>query len=380
MADRRDALKLLAAMPVGMMIGLPAGCAPGIDPAAAWRQPGRGETDVRRWALAHAILAPNPHNKQPWLVQLAGADTILLRPDLSRLLPETDPFDRQIVVGCGAFLELLAMAAAERGFRADIDLWPEGEPQPRLDGRPVARVRLVRDPIAAKHPLFAQVGARRTNRLEYDGARPVADAALAALAPAARPGVAVGATVDPARLAALRSIVRRGYRVEGEAPGPYRENVEAMRIGAAEIAQHRDGINLEGPVIELGRATGLVSREAFLRPGSFAAGEFARSGEPWVRSSMAFAWLTTPGNSRRDQIEAGRAYLHLNLLATRSGLAMQPWSQCLQEYPEMRTLLREVHEALGAAPPARVQMLVRLGYADAIPPAPRRGLAEHIVA
>jgi hypothetical protein len=379
MSNRRDALKLLAAAPVAAVIGLPAGCASGVDPAAAWREPGRGEQDARRWALAHAILAPNPHNRQPWLVQLAGEDEIILRPDLSRLLPETDPFDRQIVIGCGAFLELLAMAAAEQGYRAEAELWPDGEPQPRLDSRAVARVRLVRD-AAPKHPLFAQVLARRTNRLEYDHERPVAADALASLAEAALPGVSVGATAEAARVAALRPIVRRGYLVECEAPGPYRENVAAMRIGAAEIAKHRDGINLKGPLIEVGRLTGLVTREAFMRPGSFAAGEFSKSGEPWVRSSMAFAWLTTPGNSRRDQIEAGRAYLHLNLLATRAGLAMQPWSQCLQEYPEMTTILREVHEELSATPPTRVQMLVRLGYADAIPPAPRRGLAEHIVA
>ena len=204
--------------------------------------------------------------------------------------------------------------------------------------------------------------------------------ALAALAPAARPGVAVGLTDDPERIASLRPIVGRGYIVECDAPGPYRENVDAMRIGAGEIARYRDGINLSGPAIEAGRLVGIVSREAFMRPGSFAAGEFRKSAEPWLRSSMAFAWLTTPANSRYDQIEAGRAYLHLNLLAARAGLAMQPWSQCLQEYPAMRTVFNEAHAALGVVLPSRLQMLVRLGYADAIPPAPRRGLAGHLVA
>jgi hypothetical protein len=95
---------------------------------------------------------------------------------------------------------------------------------------------------------------------------------------------------------------------------------------------------------------------------------------------MAFAWLITPANDRVAQIEAGRAYLRLNLLATRAGLALQPWSQGLQEYPAMQGTLTAIHRALGVAPPARVQMLVRLGYSDAVPPAPRRGLAAHLVA
>ena len=32
------------------------------DAAAAWRDPGKGETDIRRRALSYALLAPNPHN------------------------------------------------------------------------------------------------------------------------------------------------------------------------------------------------------------------------------------------------------------------------------------------------------------------------------
>jgi hypothetical protein len=378
--DRRDTLRLFAALPVAAVLGLPAGCAPGTDPAAAWRNPGAGETDVRRWALAHAILAPNPHNKQPWLVQLVGDDEILLRVDLTRLLPATDPFDRQIVIGCGAFLDLLAMAAAARGHRAEIDLWPDGEPQPRLDGRVVARIRLVADATVRPDPLFAQALARRTNRTTYDTGRPVTPGALAPLAAAARPGVGVAATATAADLARLRPLVAEGYRIEATTPAPYRENVEAMRIGAAEIAAHRDGISLGGPLMEAGRLTGVVTRDAFLEPDSIARGAFERGGDGWVESSMAFAWLITPANDRVAQIEAGRAYLRLNLLATRAGLALQPWSQGLQEYPAMQGTLTAIHRALGVAPPARVQMLVRLGYSDAVPPAPRRGLAAHLVA
>jgi hypothetical protein len=377
---RRSILQLSAAVPVAALLGLPSGCASVADADEAWRSPGAGERDVRRWALAHAILAPNPHNKQPWLVQLDGESDILLRPDLSRLLPATDPFDRQIVIGCGAFLELLAMAAAERGYRADTIVWPEGEPQPRLDARPVARVRLVRDREVAAHPLFAQVLQRRTNRSTYDAERPVRSAELDQLREAQRPGVTLGSTAAPERVAALRRIVHRGYIVEADAPGPYRENVEAMRIGAREVLRYRDGISLSGPAIEAGRLTGLVSRAAFLKPDSFTRGEFRKSGDPWAETSMAFAWLATGGNSRAEQVEAGRAYLHLNLLATRAGFAMQPWSQCLQEYPEMRPTLDAVHRALGVEPPRRVQMLVRLGHADAVPPAPRRGLAAHLTA
>ena len=85
-------------------------------PAAAvagWRDP-----DPRRRALAHAILAPNAHNMQPWLVDLSEADALYV--DRTRLLLETDPAARQIVISHGTFLELLVLAAAAQGYRADV--------------------------------------------------------------------------------------------------------------------------------------------------------------------------------------------------------------------------------------------------------------------
>ena len=36
---------------------------------AAWQGPAR-DGDLRRWALAHAVLAPSSHNRQPWQVDL----------------------------------------------------------------------------------------------------------------------------------------------------------------------------------------------------------------------------------------------------------------------------------------------------------------------
>ena len=34
--------------------------------------------DPRLNALSFAILAPNPHNRQPWTIELVGNDTILI--------------------------------------------------------------------------------------------------------------------------------------------------------------------------------------------------------------------------------------------------------------------------------------------------------------
>ena len=59
-----------------------------IAPAQApWKQAAKGFGDVRLNAAAYAILAPNPHNRQPWQIRLKGDDRLALFCDLSRRLP-----------------------------------------------------------------------------------------------------------------------------------------------------------------------------------------------------------------------------------------------------------------------------------------------------
>jgi len=100
-------------------------------------------------------------------------------------------------------------------------------------------------------------------------------------------------------------------------------------------------------------------------------------------STPAYLWIVTGGNSRAQQIEAGRAYVRANLAGTALGLAMHPNEQSLQEYPEMTTQYQAIHALLDAPSPRfTVQMLARLGYRPRgvaqVDPAPRRGVDAQI--
>jgi hypothetical protein len=92
-------------------------------------------------------------------------------------------------------------------------------------------------------------------------------------------------------------------------------------------------------------------------------------------TAPAFAWLSTQENDDTPtaRLASGMAYARMNLAATAAGLAMHPWSQGLQEYREMADIRSELRIALqnGENYP---QMLVRVGYADPVEPAARRGL------
>ncbi|MBC7379815.1 MAG: twin-arginine translocation pathway signal protein, partial [Burkholderiaceae bacterium] len=269
----------------------------------AWKGPG-AEPDVRRWVLGYAILAPHSHNLQSWQVDLATPGEITLRCDLARLLPETDPYSRQIMMSHGTFLELLDIAARERGLRADISLFPEGVfNAATIDHRAVARIRLTPDTSVRADPLFAQILARRTNRSIYDLQRPVPAQAWSAMARAAA-GERAGEAAQPARLrfgfvgtdkpAALqqhRAIAATAWRAELETPRVMMETYRVLRVGTAEIAAHDDGLYVLEPMVVALARVGLFDRSKPPAAGDYATTSQIKDFGKKLDSTPGFLWL-----------------------------------------------------------------------------------------
>jgi len=369
---------------LGASAGL-AGCSSSLPPeaTAAWRGPAADVADVRRWILSYAILAPHSHNLQSWLVDLRQPGEITLYCDLTRLLPETDPLSRQIMMSQGTFLELLDIAARQKGLRADITLFPQGEFGPvALDKRPVARIVLAADAAIQPDPLFAEILRRHTNREAYEAREP-AVAAMQAIAASVAPhpvrtGFAGGAQPDV--LQKHRAIAMDAWRIELVTPRTILESFKVLRVGPREIAEHRDGLSINTPMVRALTALGLFDRSKAPAPDDAATTGQIRDFNTKMAATPAFFWMVTEGNDRKTQINAGRAYARAQLAATAHGLAMQPLSQALQEYPEQAQPYAAIHALLQAPPPRyTVQMWARLGYAPAVGPAPRRGLEAHLI-
>lgn len=377
--QRRNFLRLVGGgtvVAVGAGLG---GCSSAVPPEAlvAWQGP-PADLELRRWVLSHALLAPHSHNLQSWIVELRGADEMLLHCDRERLLPQTDPLSRQIMMSHGTFLELLAIAAAERGRRAEITLFPEGAfGAAGPDDRPVAHVRLLADAGQARDPLFAQILRRHTHRGAYDAAPVPAAAWQAMAAAAAAPGLHFGhvdATAGEA-MARHRQIAAEAWRIELTTPRTILESFQVLRVVAAEVARHRDGLTLMDPMVVLLDKLGLFDRTVAPAADSFATRGQIEDFEASLAATPAFLWLTSDGNERVTQVDSGRAYARVQLAATAHGVVMQPLSQALQEYEEQRATYAAIHALVGAAQPAQtVQMWARVGPAAPTTPSPRRPL------
>ncbi|MBU3739231.1 MAG: twin-arginine translocation pathway signal protein [Rhodoferax sp.] len=382
--SRRTFIRLVGGGAVLAATGGIAGCSDELPEAAIrpWRSADR-ESDTRRFMLAHALLAPNPHNRQPWVADLREPGRIHLICDGERLLPETDPFGRQILIGCGAFIELAVIAAAQRGVSAKVELFPSGMPadQALPKGSRVATLVLGEPGSAPADALFAQISRRHTRKTAYAMDRALPEALVRNWGETAagfglRSGVASGAAaMDP-----IRRITREAYEIEATTARTWLESARLMRIGPAAVAANPDGISLNSPMVRALHTVGLFDPMEVPARGSKT---LERVMERWVpfETASGFLWLASLDNSRPTQVAAGRAYVRAHLLATAAGVDMHPLSQALQEFAEMRGPRVAIHKTLGLdASGATLQMLSRVGFASELRgPSPRRSLESMLL-
>ena len=172
--------------------------------------------DARLRALSYGLLAPNPHNMQPWLAELIGEDRVRLHRNWNKALPHTDPFNRQITIGLGCFIELTRMAAAEEGLAMDVALFPEGGDDVIAD--------LKFAPGGVADPLFVNYANRRSCKEAFED-RAVPNDLLARVAEFA------DVWTDTTLVERLRDFTFEAWVIEAETPRTYKESVDVMRFG-----------------------------------------------------------------------------------------------------------------------------------------------------
>ncbi len=331
----------------------------------------KADVDPRRIMLSHAILAPNPHNRQPWVVDLDTEDEITLYCDLEKRLPHTDPYDRQITIGLGSFLELAMMTAKEIGLRANLELFPDGENFPRLDQKPVARIKLVKDGSIEPDPLFDQILERRSNKEAYDTGQPLQDVDVLNILSAVETNLGLGSVTERERIEELRELTKKALLTELYTHRTYKESIDLMRMGKDEINANPDGIDMGGVFLETLGLFGQLNKEEMLDPESRTFKQSIPIVLEPLETAMGYVFVKTSGNTRADQIKAGRSYVRMNLKATELDISMHPLSQSLQEYDEVALQYELIRKMLKLEKQETLQMFARIGYGEKPNPSPR---------
>lgn len=332
-------------------------CVRDIDTAAFLRA--KTPAEKLQFFLRFAILAPSNHNTQPWLFDLddEGLD---LRADRSRALHASDPFDRELIISCGASLAFLSAAAEAFGCQLNIDRFPD-----QTDSNLLAHISIRNQSVVTPDTtIIDSTLKRRTNRNIFD-ATPIPPEQKRLLGLNAKQhNVSVVWIDDPDDCSRLAQMIMDADKNQFEDPSFLRELAFWVRTP---LTDAKDGI----PANVVG-ISGVASYIAPLvvRTFDLGDGKAARDNQ-LIEGSPGIVVFSTPFDEERDWLSCGEALGSFLIEAEKLSLQASYLNQPC-EVSEVRFRLSLLDSIQG-----NPQLVLRVGYTRAIPTfSPRRPLEE----
>jgi nitroreductase len=316
--------------------------------------------DVLMELVRFGTLAANSHNTQPWKFSL-GDSRISIMPDLSRRCVAVDPDDHHLYASLGCAIENILQAAPAYGLYGKIVT--------EFTNQDVIHIELSPGEKQIS-PLFTAIPQRQCTRSDYDG-KPVAPEELKILESIARDkGLDIRLFTTQQQLNDIIQYVVQGNSAQMNDAAFVAELKKWIRFSESEVLAHRDGLfaaSSGNPILPewLGK---IVFRLAFRE--SSENDKYRQQ----ILSSAGVMVFSSDKDDKQSWVKVGRSYQRFALQATALGLRHAFVNQAV-EVPAVRELFSEF---MGIKQ-GRVDLLVRFGYADALPPSLRRPLAEVIV-
>ena len=315
-----------------------------------------------RSLLGYAVLAPSSHNSQPWRFLVNGA-TISVCADRMRALPVVDPFDRELIISCGAALLNLRVALNHTGLAHTISTFPS-EVDPDL----LALVRVCDDGYsdASLGTLFDAIADRVTTRAPFESTAVPDEIQQALIAAGVAEGADIACVDAIAHRARVAELVAEADRQQFADPRFRRELASWI-----DPRRHVDGMPAfaAGVPALLDFAAPLVTTA--VRTFDLGNG-LAALHHQLVGASPLIVCIATARDDRDAWLAAGQALERILLVATSAGYTASYLNQPI-ETAELRAHLRHMLGLRGEP-----QLLLRVGRGPHTPHSPRRPLDEVI--
>lgn len=358
--SRRDFLKLLAAGSAATAGGYALSeFAPRLDYEIQAEQVWTlKENDTMRRLIHYATLAANGHNTQPWQFAIRE-NAIEIHPDYSRELPVVDPSHRELWMSLGCALENLLVAARAEGYAAEITYPEEAD---------FIQVRLVADTPQA-NPLFDAIPLRQNTRSAYDG-RLVKNEDLAQLqALQLEPGVMLQFATNPTAMETFLEYVNLGNLAQYADTTFVDELIEWLRFNKKEALASQDGLfSICSGNPQVPRWLGQMF-VAGTKPQQQADADAAK-----FRTSPVAVVIASESDDKVSWVRTGQVYERLALKMTSLNIK----SALLNQPIEVPTLRGQFQSAIGLGN-SLPQLLMRFGYADAMPKSLRRPVEQVLI-
>ena len=304
-----------------------------------------------------ATLAANGHNTQPWKFRLEE-NSVAILPDLTRRTEVVDPDDHHLYVSLGCAAENLAIAAGAHGRPAEVDVLPGTETSIRI---------ALGQGTATGDALYRTIPQRQSTRSEYDG-RKVPEDEMRLLEQAAKEyGVSVRFFNDETDMEAILEFVIEANKQQMDDPAFMAELREWLRFSPSESLRAGDGL--------FSACSGNPAMPEWLGSRAFNA-FFTKDAETekysnQIRSSAGIAVFTADRADPENWIRLGRSFERFSLQATALGIRNAHVNQPV----EVADIRPEFAAWLGT-PEARPDLVIRFGYAPALPMSVRRPVEQ----
>lgn len=316
--------------------------------------------DKARFAVRYAILAPSSHNTQPWRFVVNGNE-LLLCADRTRSLPNIDPYDRELVISCGAALFNLRVALAHFNVPIEITTFPQST-EPDV----VARITFPAQGPTLRDlaELFEVITERTTNRGPFF-AEDVPDAIVEKLK---RSADAEGVDVKFARTLNERC---RVAALIAEADRRQFDDIRFRRELASWIHPSRKDDGMPASSQGFDALVDFTTPIIAMAIRTFDIGNgVAASHEQLARGSPLLVLLSTPADNNEAWLTAGLGLERLLLTATATGYSTSYLNQPI-ELPELRKALAACFDVEGYP-----QLLLRIGRGSTAVHSPRRSIVD----
>jgi nitroreductase len=325
---------------------------------------GASVSTALHFAVRCAIMAPSSHNSQPWHLKILN-DGLMLMLDRRRALPVVDPYDREMIISCGAALFNIRVALAYAGKQARLDVLPDPMDEDllvhiKLDGNePVSQ-------DGALATLYPAISKRMTNRSAYF-AESISAEVVTKLDEAARAEWAKLSTATAtAEREAIATLVAAADLLQFS-------DVRFRRELASWLHPAREADGLAAFSGEMKKTLDFATPIAALVVRTFDVGNgVAAKDKALAAGSPLLACISTTTDDAAAWLAAGQALQRVLLTATAHGLDTSYLNQPI-EVEKFRSVLAEMMHTEKFP-----QLLIRIGRGLPQSHSPRRELREVI--
>lgn len=312
-----------------------------------------------RSILEYAVMAPSGHNTQPWQISFTN-NSITIYPDFSRRLPVVDPSDRELLISLGCIAETILITARAMGYLTEISV-KEQELSIRIDLIPGSE---------KDYRFLSYIKSRQCTRNIYGG-KSIPEDHIRKLSESEKDlSARIHLLSGEAKSDEIVSATAKAARIQYENPAFMDELKFWIRFDRAEAEEKQDGLfsassgNPQSP-----RWIGKLFMNLF-----FSCDDQIKNECEMLRSSSALFLITTPDDSLRSLIGAGRLYMRFSVISTSLNIKSAFHNQPVEE-GSTRFDLSEIFDAGNRFP----QLLLRAGYSERMPDSPSRNIEDVLI-